>query len=101
MFGITKKKNMCNNAPIEGAVEPIEQQREETQATDIPEDTAQPTRSNAIDWEQRRFELTKMLVAQDRRSVVLGKLKATNKQIAANARILADTAIQELQQHPL
>ena len=52
------------------------------------------------DWELRRFELVKMLVAQERRSVVLGKLRASNKQIAANARAMADAAIKELQTHP-
>ena len=52
------------------------------------------------DWEQRRFELVKMLVAQERRSVVLGKLRANDKQIVAKARSLADAAIEELQTHP-
>ena len=52
------------------------------------------------DWELRRFELVKMLVAQERRSVVLGKLRASNKQIAANARAMADAAIKELMNHP-
>lgn len=52
------------------------------------------------DWELRRFELVKMLVAQERRSVVLGKLRASNKQIAANARAMADAAIKELINHP-
>ena len=54
-----------------------------------------------IDWELRRFELMKVLIAQDRRSVVLGKLRATNKQIAANARLLADASIREMQTNPL
>ena len=53
------------------------------------------------DWEQRRFELVKMLIGQDRRSVVLGKLRASHKQIAATARSLADAAIKELQTHQL
>lgn len=52
------------------------------------------------DWEQRRFELVKMLVGQERRSVVLGKLRANDKQIAAKARSIADAAIYELQTHP-
>ena len=55
---------------------------------------------NEPDWEQRRFEIVKMLVAQDRRSIVLGKLRASHKQIAANARSLADAAIKELQTNP-
>lgn len=62
---------------------------------------APPARQAAgPDWEQRRFELMKMLVGQDRRSVVLGKLKATNKEIAHNSRLLADAAIMELKDHP-
>lgn len=53
------------------------------------------------DWEQRRFELMKMLLAQERRSVVLGKLQASNKQIANTARVLADAGIRELMNHPI
>lgn len=60
-----------------------------------------PTKQAAPDWEQRRFELVKMLIGQDRRSVVLGKLRASHKQIAATARSLADAAIKELQTHQL
>ena len=60
-----------------------------------------PTKPADPDWEQRRFELVKMLIGQDRRSVVLGKLKATDKQIAAKSRSLADAAIRELQTHPM
>lgn len=52
------------------------------------------------DWELRRFEMMKMLVAQERRSVVLGKLRANDKQIVAKARSLTDAAIRELQTHP-
>ena len=52
------------------------------------------------DWEQRRFEIVKMLVAQDRRSVVLGKLRASHKTIANSARKLADAAIRELMNNP-
>lgn len=47
-------------------------------------------------WEQRRWELTRYLVAQDRRSVVLGKLQASPKTIASKARELADATINEL-----
>lgn len=54
----------------------------------------------APDWEQRRFELVRMFMAQERRSVVLGKLKANTRQIAATARSLADAAIRELKNHP-
>lgn len=52
------------------------------------------------EWERRRFELMKMLVCQDRRSVVLGKLKANNRQIAENSRKLTDASIAELINHP-
>ena len=61
-----------------------------------------PTKKEPLepDWELRRFELAKMIVAQERRSVVLGKLKANDKQIAAKARSIADAAIKELITHP-
>lgn len=52
------------------------------------------------EWERRRFELMKMLVCQERRSVVLGKLTANNRQIAENARKLTDAALAELVNHP-
>jgi hypothetical protein len=45
-------------------------------------------------WERRRWELTRLLVLQDRRSVVLGKLKASPKQIAIKAKIQADATIE-------
>lgn len=56
--------------------------------------------SAAPDWEQRRFELVSRLMCQERRSVILGKLQATPKQIAENARKLADASIAELVKHP-
>ena len=79
--------------------------------TDIPmrQDTGTNDEGNALkasgqiadnEWERRRFELVKMLVAQERRSVVLGKLQANNRQIAENARRLADATIAELVNHP-
>lgn len=52
------------------------------------------------DWEQRRFELACKISLQERRSVVLGKLKATDRQIASKARCLSDAIIKELQTHP-
>lgn len=77
------------------------QEREETKpALDISHVRIPCPRPNDMDWEQRRFELMKILIAQDRRSVVLGKLKATDKEIAAKSRSLADAAIKELQTHP-
>ena len=52
-------------------------------------------------WEHRRWELTKYLVAQDRRSVVLGKLNMSDKAIARKARQLADATINELRKHKI
>ena len=56
--------------------------------------------SAAPDWEQRRFELAWKIALQERRSVVLGKHKATDKQIASKSRCLSDAIIKELQTHP-
>jgi hypothetical protein len=50
-------------------------------------------------WEQRRWELARYLVAQDRRSVVLGKLNSSPQAIARKARQLADATINELRNH--
>ena len=47
-------------------------------------------------WEQRRWELARYLVAQDRRSVVLGKLNMSDRAIARKARQLTDATINEL-----
>ena len=52
-------------------------------------------------WEQRRWELVRYLVAQDRRSVILGKLRASSKAIAAKARELADATIEELRNNQM
>lgn len=51
--------------------------------------------------EQRRYEIVRHLVAQDRRSVVLGKLQASPTTIARKARELADATIIELRTHKL
>lgn len=53
------------------------------------------------DWEQRRYELVSRILCQERRSVILGKLEATPKQLAHNARVLADAAIKELVNNPI
>ena len=50
-------------------------------------------------WENRRWELMRVLIAQDRRSVVLGKLNASEKQIARKARLLTDATIDELRKN--
>lgn len=76
-------------------------QQELPKTTPAPVRVVEKKEPDAPDWEQRRFELVKMLIGQDRRSVVLGKLRANNKQIAATARSLADAAIRELRNHPM
>ena len=52
-------------------------------------------------WEQRRWELVRYLVAQERRSVVLGKLNASVSAMARKARQLADATITELRTNKL
>lgn len=82
---------------------PLRQDNEEADrkpVLDISQVRIPYPRPNEVDWELRRFELMKMFVAQERRSVVLGKLRANDKQIAAKARALTDAAIKELQSHP-
>ena len=59
-----------------------------------------PEEIDAEKWEQRRWELVRYLVSQDRRSVVLGKLQASPKTIASKARELADATINELLNNP-
>ena len=59
-----------------------------------------PKEPTEPDWEQRRFELVSRLMCQERRSVILGKLQATPKQIANYARVQADAVVKELQTHP-
>ena len=81
--------------------EPVQESPKEPAVIETPVPVRFNPTSKAIDWERLRFELMKMLVCQDRRSVVLGKLKATNKQIANTCRVLTDAAIRELQLHPL
>lgn len=82
-------------------------QEEQPEQHQLPTSTPAPVQqvekkvSAEPDWEQRRFELLKMLIAQERRSVVLGKLQASNKQIAHIARVLADAGIRELMNHPM
>ena len=101
-----KRKNFASpyygkgNRALFTAPPMIPQQQEE-----LPKSTQAPVQvvkreSAEPDWELRRFEMMKMLVAQERRSVVLGKLRANDKQIVAKARSIADAAIRELQTHP-
>lgn len=52
-------------------------------------------------WDARRWRLACALVAQDRRSVVLGKLNASPSAIARKARQLADATINELRNNKL
>lgn len=60
-----------------------------------------PKKYEDPDWEQRRYELVSRILCQERRSVILGKLDATPKQLAHNARVLADAAIKELVNNPI
>ena len=52
-------------------------------------------------WDARRWRLACTLVAQDRRSVVLGKLNASPQAIAKKARQLTDATISELRNNKL
>lgn len=81
--------------------EPVQESPKDPAVIETPVPVRFTPTSKAIDWERLRFELMKMLVCQERRSVVLGKLKSTNKQIANTCRVLTDAAIRELQLHPL
>jgi len=47
-------------------------------------------------WEQRQYDMARQLVLQYVRSVVLGKLKASPKEIARKARIQAYEFIKEM-----
>ena len=94
-----------NGALFQGSAVPLRKEPKTEMPKELePITTPVPVRftptSTAPDWEQRRFELFKMLIAQERRSVVLGKLQANDKQIAAKARSITDYAIMELQRHP-
>lgn len=92
-------------ALFQGSAVPLRKEPE----TEMPKEpatieTPAPVRftptSAAPDWEQRRFELAWKIALQERRSVVLGKLKATDRQIASKSRCLSDAIIKELQTHP-
>ena len=85
------------NAPVF----PKKEDEERKPVLDISKVRVPIQRPTELDWEQRRFELVKMLISQERKSVVLGKLKANDKQIAEKALSLADAAIKELQNHPM
>ena len=79
---------------------PLRREVDEQKTTSAPVHFTPTKKETGPDWELRRFELAKMIVAQERRSVVLGKLKANDKQIAAKARSISDAAIKELITHP-
>lgn len=79
---------------------PIEEPKEEKNVTAPVPVAPAPKEPTEPDWEQRRFELVSRLMCQERRSVILGKLRANDKQIVAKARSIADAAIKELQTHP-
>lgn len=77
---------------------PFEEKKEEKTITEPVPVKAKPAEP---DWEQRRFELVSRLMCQERRSVILGKLQATPKQIANYARVQADAVVKELMNHPM
>ena len=79
---------------------PIEEPKEEKNVTAPVPVAPDPKEPTEPDWEQRRFELVSRLMCQERRSVILGKLQATPKQIANYARVQADAVVKELQTHP-
>lgn len=89
-----------NSALYKGSAVPLRPEQEQKPVAETTVKRIPYPRPNAVDWEQRRFELVKMLIGQDRRSVVLGKLRLSDKQIAEKARKLADAAIHELQTNP-
>jgi hypothetical protein len=105
-----KRKNFAspyygkgNKALFTSPMPPMQVQQQAQE--ELPKSTQAPVQvvkreSAEPDWELRRFELVKMLIAQERRSVVLGKLRANDKQIVAKARSIADAAIEELLTHP-
>lgn len=93
----------CGDTLFNGSALPLRRDTEpepEKKQAEIPHEASVCPKPNAVDWEQRRFELYKMLLAQERRSVVLGKLQATHKQVANTARVLTDAGIKELQTNP-
>jgi len=96
-----------NKALFTMPMSPIPMQQQEREREPVPKETAEPVQFTPTkaetaepDWEQRRFELAWKISLQERRSVVLGKLKATDRQIASKARCLSDAIIKELQTHP-
>jgi hypothetical protein len=83
---------------------PLDQpQQVKTNNSHLPEpsNVPPPPKPAEPDWEQRRFELVSRLMCQERRSVILGKLQATPKQIANYARVQADAVVKELMNHPM
>lgn len=80
---------------------PIEEPKEEKNVTAPVPVAPAPKEPTEPDWEQRRFELVSRLMCQERRSVILGKLQATPKQIANYARVQADAVVKELMNHPM
>ena len=92
-------------ALFQGSAVPLRlEQQSEQEAKQIIKASQLPPppdpRPTEPDWEQRRFELVSRLMCQERRSVILGKLQATPKQIANYARVQADAVVKELQTHP-
>lgn len=84
--------------PLRLEQQPEQEAKQKIKASQLP--PPPDPRPTEPDWEQRRFELALKISLQERRSVVLGKLKATDRQIASKARCLSDAIIKELQTHP-
>ena len=97
---------LFTKSPKKETVERVEEIAREQQITESRIMEAFPiikTKEEAEEekWEQRRWELTRYLVAQERRSVVLGKLNSSVSAIARTARKLADATITELRTNKL
>lgn len=97
-----------NKALFTMPMSPIPMQQQEREREPVPKKTAEPVQFTPTkaetaepDWEQRRYELFSRILCQERRSVILGKLEGTPKQLAHNARVLTDAAIKELVNNPI
>ena len=85
--------------PLRLEQQPEQEAKQKIKASQLP--PPPDPRPTEPDWEQRRFELVSRLMCQERRSVILGKLQATPKQIANYARVQADAVVKELMNHPM
>lgn len=94
-MGLFKKQRTENVEPLHDGFSQVVGENSTASTLDIhPIKTQEQLEDEK--WEQRQWELTKYLVLQDRKSVVLGKLQASPRTIARKARELADATIAEL-----